>query len=103
MTTPPQEIDVTSRDLVVSWSREHTSRYDLVVLRRTCPCAFCTELRDKGERVWPRPGAPDELMVAGAELMGGWGLNLRWNDGHETGVYSWDTLAAWCACERCRS
>ena len=27
-----------------------------------------------------------------AELHGNWGLSIRWNDGHDTGIYSWDYL-----------
>lgn len=103
MTAPPQRVDAEPQRLVVSWSGEHTSHYDLVELRRACMCAHCTELRDRAEPVWPRPGAPESLAVEGAELVGGWGLNLRWNDGHETGVYPWETLLAWCDCGRCRT
>jgi DUF971 family protein len=103
MTAPPQKIDVEPERLVVSWSDEHVSHYDLVALRRACMCAPCTHRRDQGEPVWPTPGAPEKLAVVGAELVGGWGLNVQWNDTHETGVYTWETLIAWCECELCRA
>ncbi|MQB00244.1 MAG: DUF971 domain-containing protein [Actinobacteria bacterium] len=100
-TPPPQKVDVDPERLVVSWSDDHVGNYDLIELRRACLCAQCTQLREVGEAAWPRPGAPERLTVVGAELMGAWGLNLRWNDGHETGVYPWETMLAWCDCERC--
>ena len=52
---------------------------------------------------WPRPGAPETLRIEGAEKVGNWGLNLEWNDGHGTGIYTWDTLRAWCPCEVCEA
>lgn len=101
MTTPPQAVDVATDELWVTWTDDHIGRFDLVSLRRACSCAMCTEMREQGEEVWPRPGAPGVLRLEGAELMGAWGLNLRWNDGHETGVYEWDVLRSSCRCPLC--
>lgn len=96
-----RSVEVEDGSLVVSWADGHVSRYDLVDLRRRCPCAQCRELRARGEAVWPKPGVPEPLAVVGAELAGGWGLSLQWNDRHETGIYPWDELRSWCACGRC--
>ena len=60
-----------------------------------CPCAECRGLRDRGEQAWPRPSSPRPLRAEDAELVGAWGLSVRWNDGHSTGIYSWDVLRAW--------
>jgi DUF971 family protein len=72
-------------------------RYELVELRRNCPCATCRNLRDRGEDAWPRPGSPQPLAVEHAELVGAWGISFTWNDGHATGIYPWDALRRWCA------
>ena len=46
---------------------------------------------------WPRPGQTTELWIEDAELVGAWGLSIRWSDGHSTGIYSWELLRdAWC-------
>ena len=103
MTSAPSRIDIDLRDLVVTWADRHETRVDLVRLRRECPCARCRELRAGGEAVWPREGVPETLAVENAELAGGWGLSIRWNDRHETGIYTWDLIRAWCGCDRCRS
>jgi DUF971 family protein len=99
----PVSIDVLDEDIVIDWGDKHVSRFDLVELRRRCTCAQCRELRVSGDAIWPRPGVPDELRVVDAELVGAWGLSLRWNDRHETGIYSWKTLREWCRCEFCSS
>nr|MBA2327462.1 DUF971 domain-containing protein [Actinomycetota bacterium] len=33
--------------------------------------------------------------IEDAELIGAWGITLRWNDGHSTGIFSWDLLRHW--------
>ena len=68
----------------------------LDALRRACPCATCRSYRDRGEPAWPRPGQPATVTIEDAELVGAWGLSIRWSDGHSTGIYSWDALRRWC-------
>ncbi|MBV8304163.1 MAG: DUF971 domain-containing protein, partial [Acidimicrobiia bacterium] len=42
-----------------------------------------------------KPTNKKPLRAEGAELVGAWGVSLRWNDGHSTGIYAWDVLRAW--------
>ncbi|MDQ3985764.1 MAG: DUF971 domain-containing protein [Actinomycetota bacterium] len=91
----PLRVDVGRAELSIEWTSGKLTRFDLVELRRACTCASCTELRAAGETIWPRQGSPKELIADQAELVGAWGLSIRWNDGHETGVYSWDMLRSW--------
>jgi DUF971 family protein len=60
-------------------------------------------LRQRDVAVWPRPGAPEALRIVTAALVGGYGLSVDWNDTHTTGIYSWETLRAWCGCPVCAS
>jgi DUF971 family protein len=99
--TEAKTVDLEDERLRIAWADGHVSRYELVDLRQSCTCAQCRELRDRGEVIWPKPGVPETLEVTGAELVGAWGLSLRWNDRHETGIYSWETLRSWCRCELC--
>lgn len=99
--TQAKSVDLEADTLVVVWADEHVSQFELVELRRSCTCAQCRELRAQGETIWPKPEVPGTLEVTGAELVGGWGLSLRWNDRHETGIYRWETLRTWCRCELC--
>jgi DUF971 family protein len=70
--------------------------FGLEELRRICPCATCRSHRERGEVAWPRPGQSTDLSIDDAELVGAWGLSIRWSDGHATGIYSWDLLREWC-------
>ncbi len=35
------------------------------------------------------------LRIQTAQQVGNWGLNVGWNDGHTTGIYTWEVLRAW--------
>jgi DUF971 family protein len=85
--------------VTITWDDGHRTRLALPDLRRACPCARCDDLRRAGRRVWSGDAAA--LRVAGAELVGGWGLGLAWNDGHATGVHEWPVLRASCQCPEC--
>lgn len=71
------------------------ARYELVPLRRACPCAECNARRLRDEAVAPWIDGDDGVTVTRAELAGAWGLDLDWSDGHSTGIYSWETLRNW--------
>jgi DUF971 family protein len=92
-----EKIDVErDRGLTVVYEDGRECFFPLEDLRLGCPCASCRAVRDRGERVWPRPGGPATLRIVDAELVGNWGINLTWNDGHATGIFPWDALRSWC-------
>lgn len=71
----------------------------LPMMRRSCPCALCQGEPDAMGRV-RRPvveHGPGAFFLKRFELVGGYGLQLFWADGHGTGIYSiayLDKLAA---------
>jgi DUF971 family protein len=81
--------------LTVTWPDGSVVSFTLEELRVNCPCAECRGLREQHLPVWPKPSSPQPLAATGAELVGGWGVTLHWNDGHQTGIYSWGLLRAW--------
>jgi DUF971 family protein len=88
---PPVTIDVQrSTGLVLVWADGTTSRFELEELRRQCPCAACRHRRGRNLPVWPVAASPRPLRIVDAELVGAWGMSITWNDGHSTGIYSWD-------------
>ena len=98
----PADVEVDrEHGVTIKWEEGHVSRFGLEELRLNCPCAECRGLRQRGVVVWPRTGVPEVLRVETAELVGGYGMSVVWNDTHNTGIYSWETLRAWCDCPRC--
>jgi DUF971 family protein len=64
-------------------------------LRAVCPCATCRGMRERGQSAWPKPGQPASITIEDAELVGAWGLSIRWSDGHDTGIYAWTVVREW--------
>jgi DUF971 family protein len=92
----PATIDV-ARDegVTITFQDGYVAEFDLLTLRRGCPCATCRGLRDRNEDPWPRPGSPTPLRVDNAQLHGAWGLVITWNDGHATGIFPFESLRDW--------
>jgi DUF971 family protein len=92
--------------LVVQWNDGHRSTYTWKHLRDNCPCAGC-----RGELGQPpdpfRILTPEELEprppLAPAALtpVGRYAYKITWNDGHDTGLYTLETLRSLCQCPQC--
>jgi DUF971 family protein len=81
--------------LTLHWADGSTATFGIEELRQNCPCAECRGLRDQGRTPGPGPHAPVPLAAEDAHLVGAWGMSIRWNDGHETGIYAWSILRVW--------
>jgi len=96
----------------IEWDDGHRTHYNFQWLRDACPCATCTEERNSHNRkagepvkqaasllpMYKEPAKPTE-----AKAVGRYALNLHWNDGHSSGIYSWDYLREMCQCEECKA
>jgi DUF971 family protein len=43
----------------------------------------------------------DETTLVNIEMVGRYGLTPVWEDGHKTGIYTYEKLRALCECEEC--
>jgi DUF971 family protein len=96
----------------IEWKDGHQSAWTFRWLRDACPCATCHEAREAaglqpGER---KPAAASLLPMYEApprpnsvEPAGHYAVIFHWNDGHSSGIYSWDFLRRNCQCEECRN
>jgi DUF971 family protein len=107
MTAPPQRItiDVAAQTLTLVWRDGHHTSFPLDALRRACPCASCMGGHDQ-------MGTPPERELfllpslmrwerVRLEPVGGYGLRIVWDDGHDAGIHTWDRLRMLCPCESC--
>lgn len=106
----PEHIAISkSRGIEIDWKDGHHSSYGVAVLRDECPCATCTGAHGtKPERTsFSKPAASPFQMYTPApkmlnvEPMGSYALKIFWNDGHSSGIYSWDHLRNICPCAEC--
>jgi DUF971 family protein len=97
--TGPIRLDLKKdKGLTVEWADGATSYYSIAYLRRMSPSAEARALRDEMERnpltvlPSPRSGNSGPLQADSAELVGQYAIRIRFSDGHDTGIYSWDYL-----------
>jgi len=66
----------------------------LPMLRRACPCAVCQGEPDAlGRVVKPKvEHGPRAFELTNWQVVGGYALQLRWADGHASGIFSFDYL-----------
>ncbi len=92
----PIQIKVTEKKfLKIKWDDYSESKIELKYLRDECPCASC-----KGETILlrsyrpPRPAilSPEMYLISSIEMVGDYAVQIKWKDGHNTGIYSWDYL-----------
>jgi len=96
--------------LEIDWKDGHQSQWNFRWLRDACPCATCHEEREKSGRrageakphpqtllpMYQAPPRPDSVTPVGR-----YALSFHWNDGHASGIYSWDYLRRHCGCAEC--
>lgn len=105
MVVIPKTIKLRSEEnsLAIEWSDGHRSAYPYRFLRDRCPCASCGGSAASPE---PQPGPLPMLGVKPlkpdrVELVGRYALQIFWNDGHSSGIYTFDYLRELCPCPDC--
>jgi DUF971 family protein len=90
--------------LVIDWSDGHHAVYTWQHLRNHCPCASCREEREQPPNPL-RVLKPNELVPLKPVAMspvGRYAYKITWSDGHDTGIYTLESLRALCQCPECR-
>jgi len=91
----PTQIKKEDNKIIIKWSNDETQELTLQQLRDGCPCVNC-----KGETVLFESYIPIKTPFKPAgfyeidkiEAVGNYAVQIKWKDGHDTGIYSWDVL-----------
>ena len=98
MTATPTNIARNSEEeLQITWDDGKVMNYSVATLREICPCATCREKRNA------KPQATNELQVLshaelqptrviGMKPVGNYAYNIQFNDGHDTGIFTFEFL-----------
>jgi DUF971 family protein len=118
MPTPPDQrkkpIDVkvhvkTGAGVDIAWADGHSSHFDFAFLRDNCPCATCNDEREKKES-GPSAKLPASPLLPmyrpkpkaqAATQVGNYAIQISFNDGHSTGIFSYAYLRTLCPCKEC--
>lgn len=103
-----KEISVNTEEqtLTIMWADEHRSIYPLEGLRLACPCVECAGGHDNmGRAVDPaifKQSPTQKWTVNNMQEVGNYAVQIFWGDGHNTGIYRWESLRDMCPCEFCQ-
>jgi DUF971 family protein len=97
----PVEIDKREgREVQIVWDDGHVSVYPNTELRWRCSCASCVDEWSR-ERHLERSLVAADVQPTWMGLVGNYAIQIRWSDGHSTGIYSFDYLREICPCTAC--
>jgi DUF971 family protein len=90
----PTSVQAIGNELAIAWSDGQESYLSLDFLRRACPCAACGGEPDVlGNIVRPRVSySARSFELLSWNFIGGYAIQPRWADGHDTGIYSYQYL-----------
>jgi len=99
----PTRIDVNRSEsyLEIEWEDGAVCRYPLSHLREACPCVECRG----GHENMGAANLPDNILtlqpmrsygIEGIEPVGNYAIQPLWDDGHQTGIYTWGYLRRIC-------
>lgn len=87
--------------LEITWSDDAICVYPLSHLREACPCVECRG----GHQNMGLHNAPDNILmltparsydIERIETVGNYAIQPVWDDGHDTGIYTWEYLKHIC-------
>jgi len=97
----------TGEGVEITWSDQHTSRYEFPYLRDHCPCALCNDEREKKSQGGASSASPllpmykPRVTAKSAHAVGNYALQIQFSDSHATGIFSFEHLREICPCEDC--
>lgn len=106
----PEHIAISkSTGIKIDWRDGHASDYSLAYLRDHCPCATCTGAHGTAPQAsnYSNPSPfqmfKPALKMNSVEAVGSYAVRIYWNDGHSSGIYSFDHLRKVCPCVQCQA
>lgn len=82
----------------ITWDDGHVGEYRKGYLRGHCPCALCQGHGGELKFI----DVPD-AKLAEIQAVGNYAIQFRWEDGHNTGIYTYDYLRSLCPCPQCEA
>jgi len=78
--------------LELQWQDGSTYAIKTLTLRKFCPCATCAQERSEWSQTYIPLYSSDQLQIKAVEQVGSYAIAITWNDGHKTGIYTFEFL-----------
>ncbi|MBL40879.1 MAG: hypothetical protein CL761_06155 [Chloroflexi bacterium] len=90
----PKSVNRLSDGLEIIWENEVSCVYPYKYLRLQCACANCVE-ELTGRKLINVSEIPDDIIIVEYLIVGKYALQFLWSDGHETGIYPYNSLLSY--------
>jgi ATP-binding protein involved in chromosome partitioning len=90
-TTPTEIRQDGPRNLAIRWRDGAESQFAVRALRLACACAHCVDEWTGENRLDPG-SVPEDVHPTRIDSVGRYAIQIRWSDGHDTGIYAFDRL-----------
>lgn len=89
-----EHMTVIGNELALRWTDGTENYFPLDFLRKRCPCALCSGEKDLLGNVYRGELKLDSesFQLKRCTIVGGYGLQPEWMDGHASGIYSFSYL-----------
>ena len=88
--------DRARRVLTITWGDGRDAYYSFAGLRAVCPCVLCqgghANMGQPADKLLLGRAQDDALNLEAVTPIGSYAVQFRWNDGHDSGIYTWDYL-----------
>lgn len=91
----PLQIEPIGEELAIRWDDGSEGFIPLEKLRRYCPCAGCQgeiDVMGNLHKGPDRPLRPESFRLRRIERVGGYAVQPVWEDGHNSGLYTFEHL-----------
>ena len=81
--------------VAVTWDNQGIDYLSLEVLRKNCPCAFCSGEKDVFGQIYKGPNQElndNAVSMASFSFIGLYGIKIVWKDGHSDGIFTFDLI-----------
>jgi DUF971 family protein len=79
----------------IKWTADDVCQLPFKLLRGECPCAACVN-EFTGEKMINPDDIPDDIKPVGMDFSGNYAVKVRWSDGHDTGLFTFERLEIIC-------
>ena len=93
MSMPLEIVGLGRPDVRFVWEDELEDTWTARDLRIRCACAYCVS-EATGQKLLDPATVPADITVQVMNLVGNYGLNIHFSDGHNTGIYRFKPLYA---------
>jgi DUF971 family protein len=89
-----EHMAVIGNELALRWTDGTENYLPLDFLRKRCPCALCSGEKDLLGNVYGGEVKLDSksVLLKRCTIVGGYGVQPEWMDGHASGIYSFSYL-----------